>query len=106
MKDNNKAKLLTIGIAVVLILIICGISVVIYALNKRNSQDTSTMLQEDIMEYANTSQEQSVTAQDIEKKDSVPEEAEEAEKEEEEKKEEPEKQEKRKRRSRKSLLWS
>ncbi len=96
MKDNNKAKLLTIGIAVVLILIICGISVVIYALNKRNSQDTSTMLQEDIMEYANTSQEQSVTAQDIEKKDSVPEEAEEAEKEEEEKKEEPEKQEKEK----------
>ncbi len=95
MKDNNKAKLLTIGIAVVLILIICGISVVIYALNKRNSQDTSTMLQEDIMEYANTSQEQSVTAQDIEKKDSVPEEAEEAEKEE-EKKEEPEKQEKEK----------
>ena len=52
MKDNNKAKLLTVGIAVVLILIVCGISVIIYALNKRNSQDTNTMLQEDIMEYA------------------------------------------------------
>ena len=66
MKDNNKAKLLTVGIAVVLILIVCGISVIIYALNKRNSQDTNTMLQEDIMEYANASQQQSVTAQDIE----------------------------------------
>ena len=65
MKDNNKAKLLTLGIAVVLILIICGISVVIHALNKRNSQDTSSMLQEDIMEYANASQAQSVTASDI-----------------------------------------
>ena len=91
MKDNNKAKLLTVGIAVVLILIVCGISVIIYALNKRNSQDTNTMLQEDIMEYANASQQQSVTAQDIEKQDSIPKETEKSE--EAEKKEEPEKQE-------------
>ena len=69
MKENNKAKLLTLGIAVVLILIICGISVVIHALNKRNSQDTSSMLQEDIMEYANASQEQNVTASDVTKKE-------------------------------------
>lgn len=79
MKDNNKAKLLTVGIAVVLILIVCGISVIIYALNKRNSQDTNTMLQEDIMEYANASQQQSVTAQDIEKQDSIPKETEKSE---------------------------
>lgn len=72
--DNNRAKLLTLGIAVILILIICGISVIIHALNRRNSQDTGSMLQEDILEYANTSQEQSVTAQEIEKEKEIPEE--------------------------------
>lgn len=70
MKENNKAKLLTLWIAVVLILIICGISVVIHILHKKSSQDTNTMLQEDIMEYANVSQEQSVTASDIAREES------------------------------------
>lgn len=94
MKDNNnKAKLLTVGIAVVLILIICGISMVVHALNKRNSQDTNTMLQEDIMEYASHSQDQSVTAQNISKEDSTPEEAVKEEKEEPEKEAEQEKEE-------------
>lgn len=63
--NNNKAKLLTLGIAVVLILIICGISMVIYALNRRGNREANQALQDDIMNYASTSQEQSVTAQEI-----------------------------------------
>lgn len=65
MNENKNAKLLTLGIAVVLILIICGISVVVHLLNRKESLSTSSMLQEDIMEYADASQEQSVTASDI-----------------------------------------
>ena len=49
--DNRKAKLMTIGIAVVLILIICGISVIIHAIHRRDSQETGSKLQEDIMDY-------------------------------------------------------
>lgn len=68
MKDeNSKAKLLTIGIAVVLILMIAGISLVIHAINKRDSEDTSSKLQSDIMEYADNGQENGVTSQEIEK---------------------------------------
>ncbi len=72
--NNNKAKLLTLGIAVVLILIICGISMIIYALNKRSDRETNQALQDDIMNYASTSQEQSVTAQEI-MKENEPEES-------------------------------
>lgn len=68
-ENNNKAKLLTFGIAVVLILIICGISMVIYALNRRGNREASQALQDDIMNYANTSQEQNVTAQEITKEE-------------------------------------
>lgn len=55
-KWNNRAKLLMAGIAVVLILIICGISVVINALGKRNEEDLDSKLQSDIIEYANSGQ--------------------------------------------------
>lgn len=64
-KENSKARLLTIGVAVVLILIICGICVVIHAL--RNREASENKLQEDIIEYANQGQEVSVSAQEIEK---------------------------------------
>ncbi len=69
MKENKNANLLTLGIAVVLILIICGISVVVHLLNEKESLSTSSMLQEDIIEYANASQEQSVTASDVVKEE-------------------------------------
>lgn len=52
-EDNNKAKFITVGIAVVLIIIIAGICVVIGALNNRNNEDSSSKLQSDIIEYAN-----------------------------------------------------
>lgn len=61
MKDSNsKAKLTTIGIAVVLIVIICGISFLVHEINRRETQDTSSKLQTDIMEYANSTQKQDV----------------------------------------------
>lgn len=68
-KEINKAKLLTIGIAVVLILIICGICVVIHALGNRDNEDSESKLQSDIIEYANQGQEISVTAQELTKAD-------------------------------------
>lgn len=63
--DNRKAKLMTMGIAVVLILIICGISMIIHAIRRRDSAETESRLQSDIMDYANSGQEQSVTAKDV-----------------------------------------
>lgn len=67
-EDNNrKAKLLTIGIAALLILIVCGISMVIHSINKREKEDTGSRLQSDIIEYANSTQEQTVTAEDVTK---------------------------------------
>lgn len=66
-EDNNRARLLTIGIAVLLILVICGISFIVHAINKRESEDTSSKLQSDIMEYANNVQEQNVTAKEVTK---------------------------------------
>lgn len=66
-EDNKKAKLLTIGIAVVLILVICGISAIVHALQNKGNADSGSKLQADIVEYANSGQEQSVTAQEIEK---------------------------------------
>ncbi len=68
-ENKNRAKLLTVGIAIVLILIICGISMVIYALNRRSDREASQALQDDIMNYVNTSQEQNVTAQEITKEE-------------------------------------
>lgn len=68
-ENNNKAKLLTIGIAVVLILMICGISVIGHALGK-DKEDSGSKLQSDIIEYANNGQGQEVTAQEIEKEQS------------------------------------
>lgn len=68
-ENKNRAKLLTAGIAIVLILIICGISMVIYAWNKRSDREASQALQDDIMNYVNTSQEQNVTAQEITKEE-------------------------------------
>ena len=65
--DNRKAKLMTIGIAVVLILIICGISVIIHAIHRRDSQETGSKLQEDIMDYANGDQEQGILTQEKDK---------------------------------------
>lgn len=67
MKDdnNNKAKLLMIGIAVLLIVIICGISFVVYGISKREDNQTSNKLQTDIIQYANNTQDQSVQAEDI-----------------------------------------
>lgn len=82
--DNNKAKLLTIGIAVLLIIIICGISFVIHAIDKRENQDNSGKLQTDIMEYANSTQNQNVQAEEVIKEEP---------KEEETKRQEPEKEE-------------
>lgn len=65
--NNNKAKLITLGIAVLLILIVCGISFIVGAVNKRNREDTDSKLQSEIIEYANSTQEQKVTAEDITK---------------------------------------
>lgn len=72
-EDNNKAKIMTIGIAVLLIIIICGISFVIHALNKRDSQDSSGRLQTDIMEYANSTQNKNVQAEEVIKEETEPE---------------------------------
>ena len=68
-ENKNRAKLLTVGIEIVLILIICGISMVIYALNRSSDREASQALQDDIMNYVNTSQEQNVTAQEITKEE-------------------------------------
>ncbi len=65
MKDNKKAKLLTIGIAVLMIVIICGISFVIYGISKKENNQTSNKLQSDIIDYANNTQNQSVQAEEI-----------------------------------------
>ncbi len=57
MKDSsNKVKLITIGIAVVLIVIICGISFIVHEIDRREMLDTNSKLQTDIMEYANSTQ--------------------------------------------------
>lgn len=66
--DKNKAKLITLGIAVLLIVIVCGISLVIHMMNKKGNEDSSSKLQSDIMEYASSTQEQTVTAEDITEK--------------------------------------
>ncbi len=65
MKDNKKAKILTIVIAVLMIVIICGISFVIYGINNKESDQTSNKLQSDIIEYASNTQKQSVQAEDV-----------------------------------------
>lgn len=65
--NNNKAKLMTIGIAVLLILLICGICYIVGSVNKKNREDTDSKLQEDIIEYANSAQEQSITVEEITK---------------------------------------
>ncbi len=66
MKDNNKtAKLMTIGVAVVLILVVCGISVIVHAIHKRDAEDSGSKLQSDIIDYANSGQEQNIVTQDI-----------------------------------------
>lgn len=57
MKDeNNKARLLTVGIAALLIVIICGISFVVRAFGHREKEDSSSKLQAEILEYANSTQ--------------------------------------------------
>lgn len=57
MKDSsNKAKVITIGIAAVLIVIICGISLLVHEIDRRERLDTNSKLQTDIMEYANSTQ--------------------------------------------------
>lgn len=66
--DKNKAKLVTLGIAVLLIVIVCGISLVIHMINKKESGDSNGKLQSDIIEYANSTQGQTVTAEDITEK--------------------------------------
>ena len=63
--DNRKAKMMTIGIAVVLILVVCGISVIVHALHKRDSGESGDKLQSDILDYAANGQEQSVMTQDV-----------------------------------------
>lgn len=71
MKDDKKAKLFTIGVAALLIIIIFGISFVIHAMNKKESADNSSKLQSEILEYANSTQgqENGQTAED--KKDTA-----------------------------------
>lgn len=65
--DNNKMKLLTVGIALLLIIIISGISLVIHQMDKRESRDTGSKLQTDIIDYANSTQDQKVqNEEDIE----------------------------------------
>lgn len=66
MKDDKyKIKILTVGIALFLIVVICAISFIVHALNKKNSQDTNSRLQSDIIQYADSTQEQSVTAEEV-----------------------------------------
>ncbi len=66
MNENNRtAKLMTIGVAVVLILVVCGISVIVHAIHKKDAEDSGSRLQSDIIDYASSGQEQSVMAQDI-----------------------------------------
>lgn len=67
--DNSKAKLMMLGIAVLLILLVCGISLLVGAINKKNRTDTGSKLQSDIIEYADNSKEQSVMVQDITKEE-------------------------------------
>lgn len=68
-EDNRRAKLVTMGIAVVLILMVCGVSVIIHtlrrgdAVRKEGSTDSGSKLQADIMEYADTAQEQGEATQ-------------------------------------------
>lgn len=64
-EDNRKAKLMTIGIAVVLIIVICGISVIVHAIHNRGNAEPSSKLQSDIIDYANNGKAQSVMAQEI-----------------------------------------
>ncbi len=71
--DNKKAKLVTIGIALVLILIICGISVIVHSVRKGESMDSNSKLQSDIVDYANNGQEGSVTAENVVKEPEEPE---------------------------------
>lgn len=54
--DNNKAKLITLGIAALLIVIICGICFVTHALNKKDQDGGNSRLQSEILEYANDTQ--------------------------------------------------
>ncbi len=72
MRDNSdKMKLLTVGIAVVLIVIICGISFVIHGINKRANQNVDNKLQDDIIEYVNSTQNQgsqNIESSDVKKK--------------------------------------
>lgn len=56
MKDNNRAKLLTVGIAVLLILVICGISLIRHVMQKKETADSESRLQADIVEYASSGQ--------------------------------------------------
>ncbi len=63
--DNKKAKLMTIGIALVLILIVCGISVIVHSVRKGDKVDSNSKLQSDIVDYASNGQEGDVVAEVI-----------------------------------------
>lgn len=67
-EDNSKAKLMMMGIAVVLILVICGISVIVHSVNKKEKEDSGSKLQSDIIDYASGGQEQEVSVQETVKK--------------------------------------
>ena len=63
--DNKKAKLMTIGIALVLILIVCGISVIVHSVRKGDKVYSNSKLQSDIVDYASNGQEGDVVAEVI-----------------------------------------
>ncbi len=56
---------MTIGIALVLILIVCGISVIVHSVRKGDKVDSNSKLQSDIVDYASNGQEGDVVAEVI-----------------------------------------